>query len=123
MKTVSLDYRDTLELLQWKLITYIRLNYALTSNITYKSKFVNATENAVVFNFMEFSEAYKTTFINPDIEGYQLKFIEFIKPVFYDFIKEVRYGGHGFHIILKYKGESFEKRFTVLNDENESVEG
>ncbi|WP_316820856.1 hypothetical protein [Pedobacter gandavensis] len=120
MRTVSLDYRETVDLLQWKLITFIRLNYALTSNIHYKGRFVNTTENAVIFNFIEFTEAYRAKYIDPDIEGYQLKFIEFIKPVFYDFIKEIRYGGHGFLIKIRYKAETFEKRFTVLNDETQS---
>lgn len=119
MRTVSLDYRDTVDLLQWKLITFIRLNYPLTSNIIYKSKFVNVTETAVVFNFIEFSEAYRAKYIDPDIEGYQLRFIEFIKPVFYDFIKEIRYGGQGFLVRIRYKGDTLEKRFTILNDEDD----
>lgn len=122
MRAVSLDYRDTLELLQWKMVTSIRLNYPLTTNIRYKTKFVNVTEGAILFNFIEFTEAYRVTFIDPDKEGYYLKFIEFIKPILHDFIKEIKYGGYTFHIILKYKGETFEKRFSILNENYESLE-
>lgn len=124
MRTVSLDYRDTLELLQWKLITFIRLNPSLNANIVYKTRFVDVTEPAIIFNCYEFKEGYQLRFIEPDFEKYCIEFIKVIKPVLLDFLKEVRYGGLAFTVIIKYKSENYSKTFTVFNkSENESLEG
>lgn len=109
------DYRDTVDLLQYKLINYIRLNQPLNNNIRYKTRFVNNTEQAIQFNFIEFSEAYRAKYIAPDFEGYCKKFIEFIKPLLLNFLMEIRYGGHGFRVIIRLGGNEFEKRLTVLN--------
>ncbi|ALL07072.1 hypothetical protein AQ505_17225 [Pedobacter sp. PACM 27299] len=108
----------TIDLLQYKIITYIRLNSALNSNITYKTRFVDVTEHAINFNFYEFNEAYQEKFIEPDFEAYSAKFIEFIKPVFQDFIKEIHYGGYTFRVSIKFNAERFEKVFSVLSPGN-----
>lgn len=119
MKTVSIDYRDTVDLLQYKIITYIRLNYALNANITYKTRFVDVTEQAINFNFYEFREAYQVKFIEPDFEGYAIRFIEFLKPVLYAFIKEVNYGGYTFRVTMRFGAEKYVKIFSILNKNEE----
>lgn len=114
MRTMSLNYRDTVELLQWKLITYIRLNQALDTNILYKTRFVSVTERVIMFNFIEFREAYKQKFIDPEFQSYCDRLNDFFRPVLLDFLKEIQYGGHTFHIVMKYKNDTWEKVFTVL---------
>lgn len=118
MAARALAYTDTIDLLQYKIITYIRLNSALNSNITYKTRFVDVTEHAINFNFYEFNEAYQEKFIEPDFEAYSTKFIEFIKPVFQDFINEIHYGGYTFRVSIKFNAERFEKVFSVLSPGN-----
>ena len=116
MQTVALNYCDTLELLQWKLITFIRLNASLNSNIIYKTRFVDVTEYAINFNCYQFKEAYQIKFIEPDFEQYCIRFIKVIRPVLLDFLREIHYGGHTFRVIIKYKSENYSKTFSVLDN-------
>ena len=111
----AIEYRHTLELLQHKLIMKFRLNEKLNENIYYKSKFIDNTERGIIFNLAELSELYLLINVEPDFEKYCLSFIEFIKPVLLDFLSEVNYGGITFRTIFRYKGEKWEKVFTVLN--------
>jgi len=115
MIQLALDYRDTVDLLQHKLINYIRLNQPLNNNIRYKARFVINSAQGILFNFVEFSDAYKAKYISPDFEGYCKKFIEFLKPLLVDFLQEIRYGGHTFKVTIRFGGDKFEKIFTVLN--------
>ncbi|MBB5635338.1 hypothetical protein HDF26_004526 [Pedobacter cryoconitis] len=116
MQTRAIDYSDVVELLQHKIITYIRLNPSLNKHVQYKKRFVDNTLEAITFNFHEFSDPYRAAHIDPDFEDYCIKFIDkIVKPVLVDFIKEVKYGGYGFYVLIRYKGEKFEKRFTILN--------
>ena len=116
MYTPAIDYSDVVELLQQKIITYIRLNPSLNTHVRYKTRFVENTPQAITFNFHEFSEPYRDAHIDPDFKGYCIKFIDnIVKPVLVDFIREVRYGGYGFSVLIRYKGDRFEKCFTILN--------
>jgi len=119
MYTPAIEYSDVVELLQYKIITYVRLNPSLNKHVRYKTRFVENTPQAIEFNFHEFSEAYRYAHIDADFEDYCIKFIDkIVKPVLVDFIKEVRYGGYGFRVLIRYKGERFEKGLTVLNKQD-----
>jgi hypothetical protein len=111
----SIDYRETVELLQYKLINYIRLNDRLNKNIRYKTRFVVNTDTAIHFNFIEFSEAYRVKYVDKDFEKYCVTFIDFLKPLLRGFLQEVNYGAHTFQVIIKYGAKKYDKIFTVLN--------
>lgn len=116
MYTPAIDYSDVVELLQHKIITYIRLNPSLNKHVRYKKRFIENTVEAISFNFHEFSDAYQAAHINPDFEDYCNMFIEkIVRPVLIDFVREVNYGGYGFRVRIKYQGDKFEKGFTVFN--------
>ncbi|TCC96497.1 hypothetical protein [Pedobacter hiemivivus] len=94
----QLEYRDTVKLLQEKLVLFLRLNEKLRNNIADKHRFVNNTAEAIEFNLMQFSEAYREKFILPDMEGYCLRFIELINPVLIGFVKEIGFDAQGFSL-------------------------
>jgi len=116
MERLSVDYRETVDLLQCKLIMYIRLNASLNRHIRYKTRFVISSEKTIQFNFIEFSEAYRAKHIDGKLEDFSLSFIEFIKPVLKDFIREINYGGYHFRVVIRYNAETFEKVFSILSD-------
>lgn len=49
----QLEYRDTVKLLQEKLVLFLKMNERLRNNIADKHKFVNNTMDAIEFNFAE----------------------------------------------------------------------
>lgn len=117
MERLSVDYRETIDLLQCKLIMYIRTNASLNRHIRYKTRFVICSEKTIQFNFIEFSEAYRAKHIDGKLEAYSIAFIEFLKPLFKDFIREVHYGGYHFRVVVRYNAETFEKVFSILSDD------
>ncbi|HEY0177042.1 MAG TPA: hypothetical protein VGC08_11735, partial [Pedobacter sp.] len=70
MERLSVDYRETIDLLQCKLIMYIRLNASLNRHIRYKTRFVISSEKTIQFNFIEFSEPYRAKHIDGKLEEY-----------------------------------------------------
>lgn len=64
----AIDYSDVVELLQQKIITYIRLNPSLNKHVRYKSRFVENKPQAIEFNFHEFSDTYQAAHIAPDLK-------------------------------------------------------
>jgi hypothetical protein len=110
----QLEYRDTVKLLQEKLVLFLRLNEKLRNNIADKHRFVNNTVEAIEFNLMQFSEAYREKFIVPDMEGYCLRFIELINPVLIDFVKEIGFDAQGFRLRFRYGSQVIEKSKTIL---------
>jgi len=115
MLTRTIDYSDVIELLQHKIVTYIKLNPNLNFNIPSKTKFVDNTDAAIIFNFYEFKEPYRMKFIHGSFEDYSLKFIDFLKPVLVDFLKEVKYDHYDFTIVIRHEGEIFQRIVTVHN--------
>lgn len=110
----QLEYRDTVKLLQEKLVLFLRLNEKLRNNIAEKHKFVNNTVEAVEFNLMQFSEAYQRKFVLPDMEGYCQRFIELITPVLMGFVKEIGFGALTFRFRFRYGSRILERSKTIL---------
>ncbi|AMQ00913.1 hypothetical protein AY601_4062 [Pedobacter cryoconitis] len=96
----------------------VRLNERINNNVYHKLKFIEVTEQAITFHLDELSEKYILVNVTPDLEKYALQFIEFIKPVLKDFLREINYGGTTFRIVFKHKGDKIEKVFTVLNKDD-----
>lgn len=115
----ALDYRYAIELLQQKLIVFIRLNEKMNPYVGSKVRFIDVTESTVLFNFMEFTDGYRARFIEPDFEDYCFRFLELIKPVFQDFTREIKYGGQGYRVKIRLKDQEFEKLFTILNNKED----
>jgi len=109
----QLEYRDTVRLLQEKLLLFIRLNEKLRNNIGNPSRFVNNSAEAIEFNFIEFSEAYRLKFIEPDFEKYCMRLMELLEPVLTGFVKEIGYGAHGFRFRFRYGGQVLEKHKSI----------
>lgn len=110
----QLEYRDTIKLLQEKIVLFLRLNEKLRNNIANKHRFVNNTVEAIEINLLEFSEAYRNKFIDPDMERYCLSFIELIAPVLIGFLNEVGYGALAFTFRFRYGTRKFEKIKTIM---------
>jgi len=108
------NYNEVVELLQHKLLNFIRLNPRLRENIGNKRRFLENTPQAIVINLIEFSEAYRQRFITDDFEGYCQKFTVLLKPVLLDFINEVHFGGYAFRCRFHFQGKIFENTVTVL---------
>jgi hypothetical protein len=109
----QLEYRDTVRLLQEKLLLFVRLNEKLRNNIRDKSRFVNNTPEAIEINLMEFSEGYRQKFIAPDSEAYAVRLMELLVPVLTGFVKEIGYGAYGFRFIFRYEGKVIEKHKSI----------
>ena len=113
------NYRDVIELLQQKLLNFIRLNYKLRKNIVNRKRFVVNTFESISFNFSEFNDSYKAKFLEPDFERYCEGFVELFRPMLLDFLKEIRFGGYAFTFEIRYEGKKFEKTISVLNKKEE----
>ena len=110
----KLEYRDTVNLLQEKLVLFLRRNEKLRNNIAEKYHFVNNTVEAIEINLMQFSKAYRRKFILPDMESYCLRFIELIIPVLIGFVKEIGFGAMSFRFRFRYGNRMFERNKTIL---------
>jgi len=109
------NYRDVVELLQQKLLNFLRLNDKLRRNVVNRKRFIENTFESISFNFSEFKEAYKAKFLDPDFEKYCEGFIELFRPLLLDFLKEIQFGGYAFTFEIRYQGRKFEKTISVLN--------
>lgn len=109
----QLEYRDTVRLLQEKLLLFIRLNEKLRNNIGNPGRFVSNSVEAIEFNFIEFSEGYRLKFIEPDFENYCMRLMELLEPVLTGFVKEIGYGAHGFRFRFRYGGHVLEKHKSI----------
>ncbi|WEK20403.1 MAG: hypothetical protein P0Y49_04530 [Candidatus Pedobacter colombiensis] len=109
----QLEYRDTLKLLEEKIILFLRLNEKLRNNIQNKSRFVSNKVEFVEFNLLEFAEGYRAKFIDPDMEKYCLRFMELLKPVLTGFVKEIGYSANSFRFRFRYGGRVFEKGMGI----------
>ena len=112
----KLEYRDTVNLLQEKLVLFLTLNEKLRNNIAEKYHFVNNTVEAIEINLMQFSEAYRRKFILPDMEAYCLRFIDLVTPVLLGFVKEIGFGAMSFRFRFRYGNRMFEgtRQLTLL---------
>lgn len=110
----QLDYRDTIRLLQEKLVMFVRLNGKLRNNIINKTQFFNNTVESIEINLMEFSEAYRSKFIDGDMDEYCLKFMELLRPVLIDFVKEIGFDAYAFRFRFRYGKKVFEKQKNIL---------
>lgn len=109
------NYRDVVDLLQQKLLNFIRLNARLRRNVVNRQRFVENTFESISFNFSEFKEPYKAKFLDPDFEKYCEGFVELFRPMLLDFIKETKFGGYAFTFEIRYQGKKYEKTISVLN--------
>lgn len=110
----QLEYRDTVKLLQEKILLFLRLNDKLRNNIRDKNRFINNTPEAIEINLMEFSEAYRQKFIEPDVEVYILRFIDLLVPVLKGFLEEVGYDAYSFKFVFRCGGKVIEKYKSIL---------
>ncbi|MNY29269.1 hypothetical protein D3C86_1633000 [compost metagenome] len=117
----QLEYRDTVKLLQEKILLFLRLNDKLRNNIRDKNRFINNTPEAIEINLMEFSEAYRQKFIEPDLEVYILRFIDLLVPVLKGFLKEVGYDAYSFKFVFRCKGKIIEKYKSILGTNSEGI--
>ncbi|TDQ06188.1 hypothetical protein [Pedobacter metabolipauper] len=108
------DYRDVVKLLEEKLHNYIRLNSRLRSHIGNRRRFLENKHDAIHINLIEFSERYRVKFIDPNFEGYCLKFMELLRPVLLDFVKEIGYNARGFTYHFRLGPKLFERNQTVI---------
>mgnify|MGYP006951081899 CR=1 FL=1 len=69
------NYRDVVELLQQKILNFVRLNDKLRRNVVNRKSLVENTFESISFNFSEFKEAYQAKFLDPDFEKYCEGFI------------------------------------------------
>ena len=113
------NYRDVVDLLQEKLLNFIRLNVKLRRNVMNRKRFVENTFESISFNFSEFKDAYKAKFLDSDFDTYCEGFVELFRPLLLDFLKEIRFGGYAFRFEIRYQGKKFEKTISVLNKEEE----
>jgi len=109
------NYRDVVDLLQEKLLNFIRLNTRLRRNVVSRKRFVENTFESISFNFSEFKDAYKAKFLEADFDKYCEGFVELFRPLLLDFLKEIRFGGYAFTFEIRYQGKKFEKTISVLN--------
>jgi hypothetical protein len=107
-------YSDVVKLLQEKMRNNIRLNPRLRKHIGSKNKFVSVDEQEILFNFMEYSEAYLQKFVLPDFEKYCLKFMESFVPLLLEFLQEIHFSGYCFSFRFIYQKKTFSKSTTVL---------
>jgi len=70
------------DFLNEKILNYIRLNPRLRNNIYNRKRFVENKADGIYINLIEFNEGYRAKFIQPDFEGYCLKFMELLKTAF-----------------------------------------
>lgn len=110
----QLEYRDTVRLLQEKLILFVRMNEKLRGSIRDKQRFVNNTAEAIELNLGEFSESYRAKWIDGDPEKYCQSFIELLTPVLTRFVMEIGYGAHGFKFRFRYNGRVIENSKTIF---------
>lgn len=113
------EFHYVTKLLEQKLLNYIRLNERLRDNINNLSRFLQVTEKEISFNLTEFKDGYQFKFIIPDFETYCAKFIELFTPVLTDFLKEIKYSGYGFTFKLRLGGNTFEKRKSIMINQND----
>lgn len=118
----KLEYRDTVNLLQEKLVLFLTLNEKLRNNIAEKYHFINNTVEAIEINLMQFSEVYRRKFILPDMEVYCLRFIELITPVLLGFVKEIGFGSMSFRFRFRYGNRMFERNKMIDFTENKGSE-
>ena len=108
------NYNEVVELLQHKLLNFIRLNPRLRENIGNKGRFLENTPHAIVINLTEFSEAYRQRFIADNFDSYCQKFADLLQPVLLDFINEIHYSGYPFRFRFHLQGKILEKIIIVL---------
>lgn len=89
----------------------------LNKNIRYKARFVEATASGINFNFIEFSEADRGKYISGKFQEYYKGFIEFMRPLLLDFIKEIKYNGYPFNITILFVQERYIHILTIQDNE------
>lgn len=110
------DYRDVVNLLNEKILNFIRLNPKLRSHIFNRKRFVENKADGIYFNLIEFSEAYRAKFIEPDFEGYCLKFMGLLKPLLLDFTREIGFNGNVYRYYFRLGGRTFDKGQNIMVD-------
>ena len=115
------DYRDVVNLLNEKILNFIRLNPKLRSHIFNRKRFVENKSDGIYFNLIEFSEAYRAKFIEPDFEGYCLKFMVLLKPLLLDFTREIGFDGNVYHYYFRLAGRTFDKGQNIMVDAGNGV--
>ena len=108
------SYRDTIKLLEEKILNFIRLNDKLKSHINNRRRFVRVTVSSIEFNLTEFSDGYKTKFIANSFEDYSRKFISLLLPLLIDFTREIGCGGFSYSFRFKFYDQLYQKTKMVI---------
>lgn len=116
----SNEYRETVVLLEERLINLIRMNPKLRKNIFNRRRFLINKTDGIYINLIEFNEGYRTKFILPDFEKYCTTFMEVFKDLLVDFLKEIGYAAYTFRFKFKLEGRLFEKSMNLfVEDESD----
>lgn len=103
------EYNDVVDLLNQKLLNYVRLNAKLRQSMFSRHRFIENTERAIVINLVELNEAYRARFIEPDFEEYCRKFVVLLKPLLLEFLAEIKFSGYTFKFKFWLNGKDYEE--------------
>ncbi len=108
------EYWETKGLLEEKLLNYVRLNRQLRKHLNDRYHLIELYEGRIIINLHLFSETYTAKFIQPDPNAYGLRFMEQLRPLLQDYLKESRIRHFAFKFSFRFKELELEKTMELM---------
>lgn len=108
------EFRDTIGLLEEKLLNHVRLNGKLESSITNRFQLIEIVNNIIKVNLNTFNEDFFEKFIVHNPNAYCLLFIEQLEHLLIDYLNEARIENYTFRFSFKVSNIELEKSVELF---------